>query len=415
MNESSHMILYSNHVKNMRKSPLRLSLREGSNKSYILKEVNGTYFLGGHIGHFFDEFVKFHNATLTFPTGSHDAFWFDAFLDNDTLDISQQLVLNDYKNDRVYSDCYEFLDWCIMVPTESPIPTYKFYASIFDIRILSIIFVTVLFLTFAIDLTFWLEGKPTNPWNIIFNIYTFNGILGQCYQMEPHFSGWRSILYVLTCFGGIMINTIYVTYLQSFNASPPTEKPINTLTDILLGERKIVMCEAEFNSMDNESVSDYNLFVRVIQVVPTFLEFYTLRDSYDPHYLYPVPEVQWSLYDEQQKAFAKRKFRITNICFVNMYFQMVVMQPNSIFEEAVNEMIGITKQAGLTNHWKKLAFLEAIQRKRINLTDNSHKMMVKPMTLHDTKWFMFLYLFLNSIAYLCFIGEILWYRFSSSP
>uniref|UniRef100_A0A1I8MSM2 Ionotropic glutamate receptor C-terminal domain-containing protein n=1 Tax=Musca domestica TaxID=7370 RepID=A0A1I8MSM2_MUSDO len=390
MSGSSNFRFYPNHVRNMNKSPLRLSLKKGSNKSYILKEVNGIYSLGGHVGHFFDEFARFHNATITFPTGYHDAFVFDAFLDNDTLDMSQQLALNNYKSDRVHSDCYSLTDWCIMVPTASPIPDYMFYAMIFDLKILTLILVTIFVLTFAIDLTFWFEGRTTNPWNILFNIYTFNGMLGQPYQMEANYSGWRSVLYVLTCFGDVMVNTTYVTYLQSFNASPPTERPINTLEDALANPKKILMYEDEFSKMNNEIINDY--------------------DFYDTRYLYPVPEVQWSLYEQQQEFFAKRKFRLSNICLVKMYGQMVPMQADSPFEEAVNEMIGIAHQAGLTNHWEQMAFMEAVQRKRINLTDSSSKVRFEPMELQDTKWFMLLYLILNSVAFLCFMCEIVFYK-----
>ncbi|XP_061393967.1 uncharacterized protein LOC133329509, partial [Musca vetustissima] len=371
---STHMIFYLDHVKNMHKSPLRLTLKIGSNKSYILKEQNGTFFLGGHVGHFFDEFAKYHNATITFPIGYIDAFRFDEFLDNNTLDMSQQLELNNYKSGRVHSDNYAFLDWCIMVPTESPIPDYMFYAMIFDVRILSLILMTMLCLTLAIDFTFWLEGKPNSLWNIFLNIYTFNGMLGQPFQMEATYCGWRSILYVLTCLGGVMINTTFVTYLQSFNASPPTLNPINTLEDVMAHNKKILMYADEFYRMDNVTFPDLDLYVKVITVVPTFYEFYTLRDNFDTRYLYPVPEVQWALYDEQQKFFAKRKFRLSDVCFVRMHGQMIPMQENSPFEEAVNDMIGIANQAGLIKHWKQMSFIEAIQRKRINLTDSSRKM-----------------------------------------
>uniref|UniRef100_A0A1I8NIU9 Ionotropic glutamate receptor C-terminal domain-containing protein n=1 Tax=Musca domestica TaxID=7370 RepID=A0A1I8NIU9_MUSDO len=206
-------------------TPLRLSLKRHSTKSYILKEVNGTYFLGGHVGHFFDEFAKYHNAIIEFPTGYLNALSFDGFLDNDTLDISQQLSVNRYESDRAYSDCYTYLDWCIMVPTASLIQKYMFYGIIFDIRIMGLILATILLLAMVIAFTFWLEGKATHLLDTVFNIYIFNGMLGQPYQMEPHFSGVRSILYMLICLGGIMINTTYVTYLQSFNANPPTEKP----------------------------------------------------------------------------------------------------------------------------------------------------------------------------------------------
>lgn len=181
-----------------------------------------------------------------------------------------------------------------------------------------------------------------------------------------------------------MINTTYVTYLQSFNASPPTEKPINTLQDILHHRKKILMYEDEYKTM-------YEIFIQS-EIYPKIIK-----------------------YDEHQNFFTKRKFHLSDICFFRMLPHMIPMQANSIFEEAINEMIGITTQAGLTNHQKKLAFLEAIQRKRLNLTDTSHKDTFEPMQLEDTKWFMCLYAIMLGIASISFIFELIWYGLSIKP
>ncbi|XP_073825375.1 uncharacterized protein [Musca autumnalis] len=414
LNISASSEFYPNQVKNLHKHPLRLSLKRHSTKSYILKEVNGTYLLGGHVGHFFDEFAKHHNASITFPTGRLSALSYDGFLENNTLDISQQLSVNNYKSDIVFSDSYTFLDWCIMVPTASSIPAYMFYAMIFDVGTILFIYATIVLLTLAINLTYWLEGKATKLWYSFFDIHIFNGMLGQPYQMETHYSGIRSILCMLICLGGLMINTTYVTYLQTFNASPPHEKPINTLNDVLANHKKILMYEDEYKVMHKVFIEN-NIYQKVIQVIPTFLEFYTLRDSYDTRYLYPVPAVQWSQYDEQQNFFTKRKFRLSDICFSRMLPHMIPMQANSIFEDSINEMIGLTNQAGLTNHWKKLAFLEGIQRKRLNLSDTSSKDTFYPMRLEDTKWLMYLFAALMGAALICLIVEVLWYNLNSKP
>ncbi|XP_061389251.1 uncharacterized protein LOC133324425 [Musca vetustissima] len=392
----------------MHKSPLRLNLKRDSTKSYILNEVNGTYSLGGHVGHFFDEFAKIHNATITFPCGYSDALIFDDLLDNNTIDMSQQLSYNIDISDRVFSDSYEFFDWCIMVPIEKRIPNYMYYAKLFNFDILWLILTTVVLLTSSIALSLWLDGNTMRIWESL--LYIYNGVLGQPYQMINNPSRVRCALYMLTCLGGIILNTTYSSYLQSFHASPPKEKAINTLNDVLANRRKILMYKDEYEIMVKYLAQSNKIYAKVIKTVPTFSEFYKLRDSYDTRYLYTVPSVQWRQYDEQQKFFAKRKFRLSDICFMKMSPLMITMQANSPFEEPVNEMIGLLRQAGLLRHWQWMAFLEAIQRKRISLLDHSEKNIFEPMKFEDTIWFMCLYLILCGVCVLSFLLEILWSR-----
>ncbi|XP_073824828.1 uncharacterized protein [Musca autumnalis] len=366
-------IFYPNHVKNMHGYPMRLGINKESSRAYVMSEVNNRYILSGHVGRFFRVFSEMHNATIELPhynlTSETTHFVLEDLVNNGTYDLSMELTFNMYVNDMIYSDIYDYMDWCIMVPMEKPVPSYLFYIKIFDRLLISIIFGSAFILALFVTLTYWLQGYTVYWQDVLFNIYIFNGILGLPFKMETKFTGVRSFLYLLTCIAGLIINSTYVTYLQTFKARPPTEKPITTLDDIRASKLKLAVYSEEFQILRSNNVT--GAYEDIVYVITSYRDYYKLRDSYDSRYAYPVPSAQWSQYEQQQKFFSKPKFRLTDICFVKMIGIMIPMQPNSPFEEDINYLIGVVNQAGLIKYWKGIEFLEALQRKRLSLIDVS--------------------------------------------
>ncbi|XP_073824959.1 uncharacterized protein [Musca autumnalis] len=406
------MALYQNQVENLYRYPIRLSINMESTKFYIMQQVNNTYQLGGHLGHFLEEFIREHNATMTFPNinDQNSVFVtdFEAMLSNGTYDISTEPSYNLYNSDRVYSNVFDYMDWCIMVPMEKPIPAFMYYAKIFDTTVALLLLGTVVLLSVIIAWTIWREG-PSNgqfSWSL-FNIYIFSGILGQSFKMEPTFKGVRSALYMLTCIGGIIINTSYSTYLQSFNALSPIDKMITSIDDLRKTDMRLLMYKDEYAML--QAFGQDHIYKPVVSLT-SYKEFMRLRDSYDNHYVYPVPSAQWLLFQEQQKFFSKPRYRLTDMCFVKMMGLMIPMQPNSPFEDDINRMISQVEETGLLNHWKVMAFLESLQRKRTSLLDNSRTGGFEPMKLEDTSIVMCLFVVLIGAAFWCLVIEILWHR-----
>ncbi|XP_013113678.2 uncharacterized protein LOC106091637 [Stomoxys calcitrans] len=404
--------LYLDPVRNMHRSPLRLGINKESQKAFVARKVGDEYILGGNVGLFFGAFVKARNATITFPHYNYSdemsMVTLEKFVANGTYDMSMEPYYNLYVSDVIYSDILDFMDWCIMVPMEEAIPAYLFYARIFDLIVIATICGTGLILAIFVALTFLLEGASVSLLDVFFNIKIFNGMLGQSFSMETHFTGVRSILYVLTCLGGLIVNTTFVTYLQTFNAHPPTFKAVSSVADLRSSGLKLAIYKEEYLMLKaNMDAAEYE---PVVKAISSYKEYFKLRDSYDSRYAYPVPSAQWTQYEEQQKFFSKPRFRLTDMCFVKMVGFMIPMQPNSIFEEAVNTMIGQVNQAGLVLQWKTMAFLEAVQSKRLTLIDASRVEAFEPLTLEDTILLDCLFLLMISIAFLCFIGELYWPR-----
>ncbi|XP_061389253.1 uncharacterized protein LOC133324427 [Musca vetustissima] len=367
--------------------PIRLGINKDGTKAYVVGELGNSYILSGHVGAFFTVFSRIHNASIDLPhynkTAETTLVLLTQLVENGTYDMSLELAINMYVNDMVYSNTYDFLDWCLMVPMEKPIPAYLFYINIFDGFLIAVIFCSAFCVAFCVALTYWLRGDAVCWLDVIFNIYIYNGILGHPFHMEKKFAGVRSFLYLLIGMSGLIINTTFVTHLQTFKTHPPTEKPITTLDDFRNSKLKIAIYTEEFMLLQKYNAT--SAYEEYAHLVPSYRDYHRLRDSYDNRFAYPVPSAQWSQYEQQQQFFSKPKYRLSDICFVRKIGVMIPMQSNSPYEDAINKLIGIVNQAGLIQYWKTLEFLEALQRNRMNLIDVSAVNTYEVLKMEDIK------------------------------
>ncbi|XP_037824220.1 uncharacterized protein LOC119612480, partial [Lucilia sericata] len=394
LKEKNTTVLFIDQIKNMQGAAITLIMHNVSTSCYVLREENETYILGGFVGHFLSEFARKHNATLTFPENHElDQEMFislmDELVENGTYDASTELSINFYDTNLVYTKTYDYLDWCLMVPLEKSVPAYRFYIMVFDTP--SMVMIVVAFITFSIVLavTYFVNREEIVFQELLFNINVLNGLLGQSFKGERYFSGVRSLLFMLICLSGLVFNTTYVTYLQTFNARPPKKHVINSLDDIKKLDMRIALFVEEYDLL--RAFDPANEFTTLLKIIPSYKEYYALRSSFDPRYVYPVPSAQWTIFEQQQKFFSKPRYRMTDICILKMFGMQLPLQPNSPYEEAMNTLIGQVNQAGLVAYWKSLAFLEFVQLDRISLEDKSSISTFEPMKLEDMKLLMFLF------------------------
>ncbi|KAM7361539.1 uncharacterized protein ACRADG_012547 [Cochliomyia hominivorax] len=411
LQEKNNTVLFIDQVKNLKGFEIRLIMTKISSECFILRAENGKFTLGGYVGHFFREFARKHNATLTFPnyhemSEDMSISVMEYLVENGTYDVSTELSINVYDNSFDFTKAYDYMDWCIMVPVEQPVPVHKFYIIIFDTIIIILFFVTFILLSIVVGGTYLVHRKAIIFRELIFNIYILSGLLGQSFKAERNFSGVRSFIFIITCLTGLVFNTSYVTYLQTFTTKPPKMLVINSVEDIRKSGIKIAIFSDEYDLFI--SLDTNNEFKDLIQIIPTYSEYYTLRNSFDTRYIFPVPSAQWTLYVERQKFFTKPRFRLTDICPIKMFSMHIPLQPGSPFVESMNTLIGQVNQAGLIKYWKSLALLELVQLKRVSLSDKSAVTLFKPMKLEDMKLLMLLFLSILIILFICFICEIYW-------
>ncbi|KAM7363111.1 LOW QUALITY PROTEIN: uncharacterized protein ACRADG_000161 [Cochliomyia hominivorax] len=412
LQDKNNTVLFIDQVKNMHRFPIRLITSNASSRCLILGIKDGEFILGGYVGHFFSEYARKHNASLTFPNlneASDDEMFLtamDDLVENGTYDASTELSINIYTSDLDFTRTYDYLDWCMMVPIEQPIPAYKFYVIIFDTCSLVLFFVTFILLSIVVGGTYIVQRQPVNFQEMIFNIYILSGLLGQAFKSERGFSGPRSLIFIIICLAGLVFNTNYVTYLQTFNTRPPRTDMINSLDDIRKYGMKIAVYEEEYSLLMALNLK-YE-FRGILHVMDNYAEYFGLRNNFDTRYIFPVALAQWTLYEQQQKFFAKPRFRFTNICIIKMFGMQIPLQPGSPYVESMNTLIDQVNQAGLVNYWKSLAFLESVRLKRVSLFDKSTVSMFEPMKLDDMRLLMVLFVFILIILCICFVFEVYW-------
>ncbi|XP_073825633.1 uncharacterized protein [Musca autumnalis] len=410
--KSKDFVFYDNPIKNMHGRTIRIAMNKDSNKAFSLgRKANGEVILGGYVGHLIAAFARQHNATIEIPNfGDSDTNFvtsnWDKLVEEGIYDMSAELSINLMGSDMDFSQVYDYMDWCIMIPVGKEMPGYMFYTEVFDMVTFSLIFITSVVITMVLISKMWVDGLPIGIRDLLLCIYILNGLVGNSYKMEHNFVGIRSCLYIMVSLAGIIFNTTFVTYLQSYKTQPPTLAEISSLEAMKATGMRYVIQRDEFALLDvYGNLSDYKA---VAKVVPTFRELYELRDNYNPQYFYAVTSAQWPLYEEQQKFFSRPLFRLSDMCFVRMLGLGLSLQVNSTFKDDLDILIDRTIQSGLKKHWKEFGFLEALQMKRMRLLDMSVPNTFEPVRLEDITQLVIVFAVCFTCSFACFIAELYW-------
>uniref|UniRef100_A0A905STF6 Ionotropic glutamate receptor C-terminal domain-containing protein n=1 Tax=Stomoxys calcitrans TaxID=35570 RepID=A0A905STF6_STOCA len=333
----SEFVFYPNQIKNMHGSTLRIVMNKKSNKAYLLRQSNGKVVLAGYVGHLLSAFAKKYNATIKTPAfRANDTNvivrQIDKLVEQGLYDMSAELTMDFEGNASMeYSTICDYLTWCLMVPVGKQIPTYKLYGLIFDIPTASLVLLALVLTTAVLILSTWRKGSPILLKDTLIIIYILNGLLGQSFKMEQNLFGLKSFLYVMISLVGIIFNTSFVTYLQTYKTTPPSESPITNLEMLEKSGMQFIIQSDEFVLLDSYgNLTEYKAFAKVIS---SFDELNQLRDNYDSRYLYTVTSSQWPLHEQQQKFFTKPLFRLSDMCFVKLTGISVGLQNNSIYKE----------------------------------------------------------------------------------
>ncbi|XP_055854435.1 uncharacterized protein LOC129918111 [Episyrphus balteatus] len=365
----------------------------GTEPALILsKNVKGDTMIGGYVGHLFHAFAEKHNARLDSSNTniSLSAYDIHELVLNGTIEMAATglLLLHDSINWSSYP-CTA-VDWGVMLPIEPNIPIFKVFAYVFNWE--TFVLTIVAFITLSISLNvaaqFSKSPRTFGMSDFFFNIDCFRGILGEPFSVSPKATYSTKIIYSLIFMLGIMMATLYDSFLQSFMTNPPKEKVIKSYTDLESTDLKILTFKPDlYESIQKLRPGFVQKYLHVFEAEPDLVEFTKFRDTLNTKYAYTLPDVKWEVYENQQKFFGQRLFRWSaELCFLYNIPVTFSINENSIYKNILNCHILEMRSAGLMNYWKKRAFYELMSIKGIHKFNLTFAPILKPLNVEDLKW-----------------------------
>ncbi|XP_017061761.1 uncharacterized protein LOC108101795 [Drosophila ficusphila] len=370
----------------------------------------------GYLANLVNTYAEKLNASLEFVNitslGVEKASTLDVvrWAGEDVLDIGTALAssLQLQGMDTVWYP-YLLTAYCLMVPVPAKLPYNVVYSMIVDPLVLSIIIVMLCLFSLLIIYTQTLSWQNLTVANVLLNDKSLRGLLGQSFPFPPHPSKHLKLIIFVLCFASVMITTMYEAYLQSYFTSPPSEPSILSFRDIGNFSMKLAISRIEVNILTSLNNSHFNEISKDhLLIYDDWSKYLVLRDSFNTSFIFPVSEVRWRSYEEQQKLFAQPAFYLaTNLCFNQLMFFSPPMRRFLPHRHLFEEHMMRQHEFGLVKFWKSQSFIEMVRLGLASLEDLSHKKEEEPsLLLDDISWILKLYAGAIALSICCFLLEI---------
>ncbi|XP_068144166.1 uncharacterized protein [Drosophila tropicalis] len=367
----------------------------------------------GYVANTINHFVQKVNATLKFRSKSQvvgkTIYYGDIekWAEENLLDIGTSLgVTLGRSNLDILTYPYLLNSYCFMMPLPAKLPYNQIYTIIVDPLVLGIIF--ILFCTFSLLLIYGQQTswKGLSLGKVLLNDKSLRGLLGQSFPWPTSSSKKLKLICMCLCFASVMMTTMYEAYLQSFFTRPPPEPFLRTLEDVDNSRYLIVITQKEadrFSFLNNPSSNRARR--NRTKVVDNWNDFLQLRDTFNASYIYPVSEVRWRTYKEQQKLFDEPSFYYSDdICLSRLLFLCIPVRQYLPYRDLFQEHIQRQQEFGLTYFWIERSFYDMVRLRLTPLEDFSRPQVnAEAIELIDLSWILELYV-LALILSCCFFA-----------
>lgn len=343
--------------------------------------------ISGLIGKLFVVFLKHNNISLkntasAMKSKSKGIDMVEIFNDfvNDNLEISVHIyTLFDTKveggDKPVVSMSYpvEIISWCLMVPMKNEIPKSLYIVFPFQMGVWMTVFGSVLYVSVIFKTLGYFKPSRSNIDNFIILttaiafVFNMNG-----FKKAPHNPSMMmfAIFGMLFAFGFVITN-MYLASLSSFLTVTVFGKQINSLEDIARENLTIQSLNHTHMYMKNAlNLSDSIL--RLFEVEDDIDLFTANRDQLNTAYGYPITTDRWRFLDIQQKQLTNKRFRLSDICFANV-FSAYMMKYDSHLQRPLEDFIMKARDAGLFSHWEGETFDLAVNKKFLKMLPNEEE------------------------------------------
>lgn len=424
--KNSTEVLYPNRVKNLMGHDFLTLPDQIIPRTFLTTNKDGKLKMSGYVGHFINLLAERLNATLKFPfpiKKGEVRFYatLESLTQNYTVDLPGTLVpVVEAKQMLYYSHPFEVVTSCLMIPTAQNVPLQKIFFHLINLEMTTISIVNLYLFTLLLNLKrisiFRKHRKQKRNHHVIFSDYVLNdvalrGILGQPFKVWLKAEFFTKYIYVLLSLTGLYLSLIYSAFLQTFFTRPFKEPQLRTFQDLYDHNFYTLVSHREMKYF-----TDANMKFDMLHLKTSYREFDKMRNSLNTSYAYPNIDIHWnSLFSHQQNLLKNKLFIFSrDACLFHSYMLSFPLAVNSIYRDAVQELILNARDYGLISHWLTTNFPDdSAMNKNMSSVDlrSIDPIYGQPLKIEDFELVFALYVGLMLMGILLFIMEIIFYRF----
>ncbi|XP_037941276.1 uncharacterized protein LOC119674222 [Teleopsis dalmanni] len=185
--------------------------------------------------------------------------------------------------------------------------------------------------------------------------------------------------------GDLESYTQFIEISKCFLTQPPLEQQINSFDDIKRSNLKVLMSRSGSKLLNLYAGED---FVRKYGNVITLIdhnEYVKLRNSFNnTEMAYAATTSAWFILEKQQNYFSQKVFRISpDLYFSNLMIYAIPLPVNSIYEESLNQLIGLLQSSGIFMHWFQSSFFDMVSGGLMSFKDLNINKQFEPLRAVD--------------------------------
>ncbi|XP_017124271.1 uncharacterized protein LOC108144137 [Drosophila elegans] len=360
--EGQHIFI--EQFRNMRGAPIRTISDNLAPGCMIYRDPkSGEEKYTGFVANLLNNFVEKVNATMEMQVNLNEAGEKISFVNiskwtaEDLLDIgmSESASWHMWNYDTL-SYPYLITSHCFMVPLPDLVSYNDLYLLIIDPPVLAALF--VIYCTISL-LQFYTQRKSWRGLSLsrmLTNDMCLRGFLGQSFPFSRHSSRKLKLLCLIVCFTSVMLTTMYVSYLQSFMWGTLRQPIMLSVLDVERSRYKVAI-----PSFELEVLLSLNLSVEKLLIFEDASQFEQLRETFNGDYIYPITEVRWITFNEQQKLFAYPLFYYSHsLCLYNVDTYTVPIRRHLPYRDLFEEHILRQNEFGLPRYWIDRSFTDML-------------------------------------------------------
>ncbi|XP_060651457.1 uncharacterized protein LOC132788144 [Drosophila nasuta] len=405
--------IYVEQFRDMQGAILRSEADQLAPRSMLYRDAkSGKIRMIGYVANVVNTFVERVNATLQL----RDDYEFgkityygdiEKLTQQNLLDVAATLGSTMTADNWEYiSYPYIITSYCVMVPVPAALPYKSIYTVVVEPLVLGILvllfFIFSLLLIYSQRLT-WCDFSLAS---VLLNDRSLRGLLGQSFPWPEHATRHVKAICCLMCFSSIMTTTMYQAYLQSLFTHPPPEASIRSLQEVPYSRYKVAMDRREATNLlksRNLTLDD----TKSGYILDDWNEFVHMRDTFNASFIYPVTELRWKTYAEQQRLFARPAFYYSDdICLHRMVMLSFPMRRSLPYRERFEEHMMHMQDFGMLESWMDHSFFDMVELGLTPLKDFSEPVTDEDILyLRDLTWVWLFYAIGHVLATILFAVE----------